>query len=202
MLFAQPPVLDFIDPPLESVPGGSPWQVLKTHQREVVTLSIGPWLARETIWRNPATCQLSGSADLRRLVAPGCTYGYDVVVEVGRKLFVEAQSVRQIIALLHQSHVRLSASTVADLGRRFIVLLALAHRRCAGRLRQAISLQGGYILHLDATDEDKSPLLMTGIDAVMEIVLGNIKLPVRKPRVLCPPAPSPRVLRPALGLGA
>jgi hypothetical protein len=146
----------------------------------VITLPIGEWIARETIWWNPATHQVYPSADLRRLVAPGCNYGYDVLVEVGRTLFVEAQPVRQIITQLAQRHVHLSASTAAELGRRFIVLLALAHRRCAGRLQQAMSLQGGYILHLDATYEDKSPLLMTGIDAVMEIVLGNIKLPSEK----------------------
>ena len=151
MLFAQAPVLDFVDPPLAPAPGAGPWQVLKTHQREVVTLAIGPWIAREAIWRLVGADQLSGSAELRRLVAPGCTYGYDVLVEVGRRLFVEVQSVRQIIALLKQSQVLVSASTVADLGRRFIVLLALAHRRCTQRLRQALSLQGGYILHLDAT---------------------------------------------------
>ena len=185
-MFAQPPVLDFIDPPLEPTAGTGPWQVLKTREREVVTLSIGPWIAHETIWRHPGANQLSGSAQLRRLVAPGCTYGYDVLVEVGRRLFIEAQSVRQIIARLHQSHVLLSPSTVADLGRRFIVLLALAHRRCTQRLRQAISLQGGYILHLDATYEDKSPMLMTGFDAVMDIVLGNIKLPSEKAEGIVP----------------
>jgi hypothetical protein len=178
--------LDFVDPPLEPAPGASPWQVLKTRRREVVTLSIGPWIAHETIWRHLGTGQWSGSAELRRLVAPGCTYGYDVVVEVGRRLFVEAQSVRQIITLLKQSRVFLSASTVGDLGRRFIVLLALAHRRCTHRLRQAISLQGGYILHLDATYEDKSPMLMTGFDAVMEIVLGNIKLSSEKAEGIVP----------------
>jgi hypothetical protein len=179
-------VVDFADPPLEPGSGGSAWQVLKTRRREVVTLSIGPWIARETIWRNPTTGQRSGSAELRRLVAPGCTYGYDVVEEVGRRLFLEAQSVRQIIQLLKQSHVLLSPSTVADLGRRFIVLLALAHRRCTHRLRQALSLRGGYILHLDATYEDKSPMLMTGFDAVMDIVLGNIKLPSEKAEGIVP----------------
>lgn len=179
-------MVDFADPPLEPGSGGSAWQVLKTRRREVVTLSIGPWIARETIWRNPTTGQRSGSAELRRLVAPGCTYGYDVVEEVGRRLFLEAQSVRQIIQLLKQSHVLLSPSTVADLGRRFIVLLALAHRRCTHRLRQALSLRGGYILHLDATYEDKSPMLMTGFDAVMDIVLGNIKLPSEKAEGIVP----------------
>lgn len=163
-----------------------PLQVLKTHTRKVITLPIGPWIAHETIWWDPATTQVYPSAALRRLVAPGCTYGYDVVVEVGRRLFVEAQPVRQLIAQLAQHHVHLSASTVADLGRRFIVLLALAHRRCAGRLQHAMALQGGYILHLDATYEDKSPMLMTGIDAVMEIVLGNIKLPSEKAQGIVP----------------
>lgn len=136
--------------------------------------------AAEAIWRDPATGRVHPSEDLRRLVAPGCRYGYDVLVEVGRKLFVEAQPVRQILTQLARRHVHLSASTVSELGRRFIVLLALAHRRCASRLQQAMSLQGGYILHLDATYEDKSPMLMSGIDAVMEIVLGNIKLPSEK----------------------
>jgi hypothetical protein len=117
---------------------------------------------------------------LRRLVAPACNYGYDVVVYVGRALFLDAQPVRQIIAQLDRQHVHLSASTVTELGRRFIALLALAHRQSAPRLKEAMAFQGGYILHLDATYEDKSPLLMTGIDAVMEIVLGNIKLPSEK----------------------
>jgi len=110
-------VIDFADPPLE--PAGV-WRVVKTRRREVVTLSIGPFIARETIWRHPTTAQRSCSAQLRGLVAPGWTYGYDVVEEVGRRLFVEAQSVRQIIQFLKQSHVLLSPSTVADLGRRFI----------------------------------------------------------------------------------
>ena len=36
--------------------------------------------------------------------------------------------------------------------------------------------KGGYILHLDATYENKSPLLMSGLDSITEIVLNNIKL--------------------------
>lgn len=160
-MFPEPPLIDFTDRPTLPPTATACWQVLKTRTRKVITLPIGEWIARETIWLDPATDQVYPSASLRRLVAPGCNYGYDVVVYVGRTLFVEAQPVRQIITQLAQRHVHLSASTVADLGRRFIVLLSLAHRRCAGRLQQAMSLQGGYILHLDATYEDKSPMLMT-----------------------------------------
>jgi hypothetical protein len=154
--------------------------VLKTRTRKVITLPIGEFVARETIWWKPATGEICPSPALRGLVAPACNYGYDVVVFVGQALFLDAQPVRQIVSELARRHVHLSASTVSELGRRFIALLALAHRHCAPRLQQAMALQGGYILHLDATYEDKSPLLMTGIDAVMEIVLGNIKLPSEK----------------------
>lgn len=152
----------------------------------MITLPIGPWIARETIWQDRVTDQIYPSADLRRLVAPSCNYGYDVVVHVGRRLFVQAQPVVQIIADLAERQIHLRPSTVADLGRRFVALLALAHRRCAGRLQQAMALQGGYLLHLDGTYEDKSPMLMTGMDAVMEIVLGNIKLPSEKAEGIVP----------------
>lgn len=145
-----------------------------------MTLAIGPFVARETLWWHPRTDAIAPAPALRRLVAPGCNYGYDVVVYVGHKLFLDAQPVRHIMAQLDAQHIHLSASTVTELGRRFIVLLALAHRRSAARLKEAMALRGGYLLHLDATYEDKSPLLMTGIDAVLEIILGNIKLPSEK----------------------
>lgn len=40
-----------------------------------------------------------------------------------------------------------------------------------------LQLNGGYILHLDATHEADAPALMTGLDSLSEFVLGNIKLP-------------------------
>ncbi len=179
-------MLDFWTPPtLPEVPPHS-WRVSKTRTRRVVTLALGPFLARETIWRHPTTGQPYPSAALRRLVAPSCNYGYDVVVAVGRALFLETQPVRTVITQLAAQHVHLSARTVGELGRRFVVLLTLAHRRCLPQLKEALALQGGYILHLDATYEDDSPLLMTGIDAVLEIVLGNIKLPSEKAEEIVP----------------
>ena len=36
---------------------------------------------------------------------------------------------------------------------------------------------GGYILHLDATHEGDAPVLMTGMDGLKQIVLGNVKIP-------------------------
>ena len=185
-LFPEPPVLDFTERPALPKGRARSLRVLKTQMRRVTTLPIGKWLARETIWWHPRSGREYPSAALRRLVAPGCNYGYDVLVYVGRALFLETQPIRVIIAELARRQVRLSASTVAELGRRFIVLLTLAHRQSAPHLKAAMRGQGGYILHLDATYEDESPLLMTGIDAVMEIVLGNIKLPSEKAEGIVP----------------
>jgi len=42
---------------------------------------------------------------------------------------------------LDRQHVHLSASTVSQLGRRFIALLALAHRASASRLQEAMALR-------------------------------------------------------------
>jgi hypothetical protein len=38
-------------------------------------------------------------------------------------------------------------------------------------------LRGGYICHLDATCEGRDPFLMSSIDSLTDIVLGNVKLP-------------------------
>ena len=183
-LFPQPPRLDFTLPPAPIA--GRTLPVLKTHTRRIVTLAIGEFIARETVWWDPLTERRYPSQALRRLVAPGSNFGYDVVVYVGRALFLEALPVRQVIAQLAQRHVHLSASTVGALGRRFVALLALAHYQCAPQIKAAMILRGGYILHLDATYEDQSPLLMTGVDAVLEIVLGNIKLPSEKAAGIVP----------------
>ncbi len=40
-----------------------------------------------------------------------------------------------------------------------------------------MEIAGGYVLHLDAMHEGDAPALMTGMDSLSEIVLGNVKLP-------------------------
>jgi hypothetical protein len=118
---------------------------------------MGKFIARETLWWNPTTDQVCPAPALRRLVAPACNYGHDGVVYVGKALFLDTQPVRQIMAQLDRQPVHLSASTVTELGRRFIALLALAHRRNAARLKEAMALRGGYILHLEALMKTKAP---------------------------------------------
>ena len=60
---------------------------------------------------------------------------------------------------------------------RFVIYLAIAHQQRAPDMKAEMQTRGGYICHLDATCEGGDPFLMSSIDSLSEIVLGNIKLP-------------------------
>ena len=159
--------------------------MLKRRKKNVVTLAIGAFCARETVLEDSAG-SIYHSRQLRALSPYRCTFGYDVLVYVGRALFVEGYTEGQVIAALGHKNVSISAREVSFLGKKFIVYLALAHRQSRKRLRQAMALRGGYILHLDGTCEADSPQLFTGIDGLAHIVLDNIKLPSEKAELLIP----------------
>ena len=181
-LFAEKPTIDF-DPRSEAAQGDL--RVLKRSKKNVVTLAIGPFCARETVLQD-SEGGIYHSRQLRALSPYRCTFGYDVLVYVGRALFVEGYNERQIIAALGGKNVSLSAREISFLGKKFILYLALAHRQSRQRLKQAMALRGGYILHLDGTCEADSPQLFTGIDGIAHIVLDNIKLPSEKAELLIP----------------
>ena len=163
-----------------------PLKVLKTKPRDVVTLHIGMFHAQETISICDHCQRPYGSPELRRLVAPGCNFGYDVLVYVGRALFLRHRRGQEIRDELAAQNVHLSPREVDYLGRKFIVYLAIAHRQCAPRIKQAMDAKGGYVLHLDGTCEGEGPWLMSGLDAITEIVLGNVKLPSEKADTIIP----------------
>ncbi len=99
---------------------------------------------------------------------------------------MRAVSEQQIIAELAQRNVFISQREIGFLGKKFITYLAIAHQESRQRLKQAMALRGGYILHLDGTCEGDSPLLFTGLDGLAQIVLDNIKLPSEKAELLIP----------------
>jgi hypothetical protein len=166
----------------------APLQVYKTQCRTVQTLPLGCYSAHETLLhceRCPNDT-LYGAESLSQLVPSGCTFGYDVLVFVGRALFLRQRRAEEIIAELQAHQVRLSPSEVGYLGKKFVVYLALAHRQSAPRLKQAMRAQGGYILHLDGTGEGGGPMLMSSLDSLSEIVLGNVKVPSEKTEQIVP----------------
>jgi len=166
----------------------TPLQVSKTRPRTIWTLAIGPLKARETLLECPQ-CQnhtLYGSEDLNRLAPAHCNFGYDVMVFVGKGLFLRHRRDEELVSELRQRNVRLSASEVAYLGKKFIVYLALAHLQSSPHLQRLMAQKGGYILHLDGTCEGGGPMLMSSLDSLSEIVLGNVKVPSEKAQEIIP----------------
>ena len=111
------------------------------------------------------------------MVPKRCKFGYDVMVHVGKALFLRHCSQGQVIDELALRNICISASEIAYLGKKFIIYLSIAHHRRAHAIKDRMRQRGGYILHLDGTCDGKGPVLMSGLDSISEIVLGNIKLP-------------------------
>ncbi len=187
-LFPEPLVLPFCSDQTICPDCLKPLQVYKTQDRTVRLLDLGCLTAHETLLHcgrcpNPA---LYASSDLSRLAPSGCTVGYDVLVWVGKALFVRDRRAEDIVAELSTRHVHLSLSEVGYLGKKFVVYLALAHREAAPELQAAMRALGGYILHLDGTCEGGGPMLMGTLDSISQIVLGSVKVPSEKAEQLSP----------------
>jgi hypothetical protein len=137
----------------------------------------GPFLAHETILECQPCYRTFDSEALLRLVPSRCNVAYDVLVFVGDALFKRCRTTQEVLAELADRNVRLSPSEIDYLGRKFIMYLAMGHRQATPRIREAMKLAGGYVLHLDATHDGDAPALMTGMDGLSKIVLANVKLP-------------------------
>lgn len=187
-LFAQRPFLPFRPARSQCPDCHAPLQVCRTRTKTVYTLHLGGFSAQETLLHcdNCPNPEVYASEELVRLVPTGSTFGYDVMVFVGKALFLRHRRAEEIIQELRARNVRLSASEVAYLGKRFVVHLAWAHRQAAPRLKKAMRAQGGYILHLDSTCEAGPPMLMSSLDSISEIVLGNLKIPSEKAQEIIP----------------
>lgn len=187
-LFTQPPTVRFRPAQTDCPDCQAPLQVYKTQRRTVQSLALGRFTAHETLLHcgHCPNDTLYAAESLSQLVPSGCTYGYEVVVLVGQALFLHHRPTAQIIEQLRARQVRLSSSEVGYLGKKFVVYLALAHRQSAPRLRQAMRAQGGYVLHLDGTTEGGGPMLMSSLDSLSQIVLGNVKVPSEKTEQIVP----------------
>jgi len=164
---------------------GVPLVVQKTRRKTVLSLT-GPFIAHETLLQCPACSRVFDSDTLLRLVPPRCNVAYDVMVFIGQALFLRHRSTEEVRCELVARNVRLCASEVEYLGRKFICFLAMAHRQASPRIRWRMTWAGGYVLHLDATHEGDAPALMTGLDGLSKIVLANVKVPSESSAHLTP----------------
>ncbi len=187
-LCAQPPTVPFRPAQTDCPDCQAPLQVYKAQRRTLQSLSLGCFTAHETLLHceHCPNDTLYAPESLRQLVPSGCTYGYDVLAFVGQALFLRHRRTEEIIQELRTRQVRLSPSEVGYLGRKFVIYLALAHRQSGPGLQEAMRAQGGYILHLDGTGEGGGPMLMSSLDSLSEIVLGNVKVPSEKTEQIVP----------------
>ncbi len=156
---------------------GRKLKVQKTRRRTVSTLQIGRFRAREVFLFCEVCSRTYRSEELSDLVPSGANFGYDVMVYAGRAFWQRHRNEAEVVAELAEKNVRISPREVSYLAARFIVYLAIAHQRRAPDVKADMQTRGGYICHLDATCEGGDPFLMSSIDSLSEIVLGNIKLP-------------------------
>jgi hypothetical protein len=188
VLFPQRPTVLFRPATTRCSRCRGPLRVYKTERRTLASLTLGSFTAHHTLLRCPRcpNSRLYSSAALSQLAPAGCTFGYDVLVFVGRGLFLRHRTAQELVEELQGRGVHLSRSQIGYLGKKFIVYLALAHRQSAPALRQVMRGQGGYILHLDGTGEGASPRLMSSLDSLSQIVLGNVKVPAEKTEQIVP----------------
>jgi len=188
VLFVNKPAIPFV-PELKFCPDcKTRLHVKKTRAKEVFSLHIGVFCACETILDCECCGHFSnyGSEELLDIVPKGSRYGYDVIVEVGKAMFLRHRCNHEIMAELATRNITISSGGIDYLAKKFIVYLAIAHSRNAGKIKTAMELNGGFILHLDSTCDKNSPMLMCGIDSISEIVLGSIKIASEKADFIVP----------------
>ncbi len=137
---------------------------------------IGPFIAHETVLECPQCFQVVTSEYLLSLVKCHSNVTFDVLVFVGRSLYQRHLSLEKVQTELLLRNVKLSISEIDYLGRKFIFYLALGHAQATPGIRLIMQMNGGYVLHLDATHEGDSPALMSGIDSLSQLVLANVKI--------------------------
>lgn len=179
-MFNIPPEFDFSPEEEFCLNDKNRLNILKTDTRTKKTMGIGSFKAREIFKVCPKCGKQYRSKELSSIVPPACNFGYDVLVYVGKAIFLHHLPDMVIIEQLSGKNINISPSEIAYLGKKFVAYLTVAHRNSASRIKSAMMSKGGYILHLDSTYEDNSPLLMCGLDSIMQIVLGNCKMQSEK----------------------
>lgn len=174
-LFPENPTLQF-HPGQSTCRCGEKFMAYKIRTKNLATLHIGKFKARETIKQCKKCKEKYPCEALKSLVPYRCTYGFDVIVYIGMALFVSHKSDIVVQEELAKKNITISLRHIGYLSKRFIVYLSIAHKECQTQIKQHMHLKGGYILHLDGTCEGGSPHIFSAIDAVSDIVLDNQKM--------------------------
>ena len=185
-LFPEIPTRRFEPERLECLCNGK-LKALKTHYRLAATFEIGEFHVCETIKHCEDCGRVYRSEELKDLVPHSSKFGFDVLVHVGKAIFLRCRNEEEVQSEIKEKNIRtISLSEIRYLARKFIIYLALAHKESSSKLREMIQNRGGYILHVDSMCDGNSPHLMSGLDELSKIILGNVKLPTEKADKIIP----------------
>jgi len=184
-LFRSPATIHFT--PEKSRCCGEAVKVQKTlPDKRVATLATGDFIAHETVYYCPACRQVFRSQELRTLIPKHGNFGYDIIVFVGKALFLGCRNYQQIRLELQRKNIRISESGIAFLSKKFVLYLGILHRSVQRKTKKHMRFNGGYILHLDGTCDGGSPHLISVLDGITGIVLDNTKMPSENSEHLIP----------------
>jgi len=162
-------------------------KVQKTYpSKKVATLAIGDFIGHETVYYCPGCGRVFHSAELRKLIPENCNFGYDIIVFIGKSLFLRCRNYQEIRLELQQRNILISESEIAFLAKKFVLYLGLLHKSSQRELEKYMHINGGYILHLDGTCDGGSPHLISVLDGITKIVLDNRKLSSENAEELIP----------------
>jgi hypothetical protein len=157
----------------------------------VTTLAEGRFVAKEKLLRCDRTsaqqrgsCPTVGSEQLARIVPPGQSFGYDLIVHVGLARYLDGKQRAEIQAALERQGVELSTGTISNLCDRFLAHLVRLHLLRTPQLRAAMSQ--GYCLHLDATSDSGKGGLFLCMDGIRGWVLLAERIATENGALLAP----------------
>jgi len=113
--------------------------------------------------------------------------GYDVMVCVGVKRFLEHQQREEIrITLMKEYGIHLSTGEISNLTKRFVQYLDRLHRARSESLKAVLISDGGWPMHVDATGEHGRGTLFAVMAGWRQWVLGAWKVATENADILLP----------------
>jgi hypothetical protein len=172
--------------------GNPKWKVLKTTPRQGKTLAHGQFAARQTVHSCANDCHHPNgiavtATSLTELLLPGSVAGYDVMVFIGLKRFLEHQQREEIRTTLIGEHgIRLSTGEISNLMKLFVDYLARLHRARSESLKAVLMSDGGWPMHVDATGEHGRGTLFVVMTGWRKWILGAWKVATENADLILP----------------
>jgi len=121
-LFHDVPQIDFRHNTSKCSCGGK-LKVTKTHSKKVATFEIGEFFARQSELTCEDCKKICRSEELSELVAHQSKFGFDVMVFVGKSLFLRSRGEKEIQYELREKNIPISIREIGYLGKKFIIYL-------------------------------------------------------------------------------